>query len=315
MSALEGMFMAWVTFSQGGYTVTVDNTSGAIVSRVPQPGTIGFTYQNPAYTESEPIELLLRDPRVATSPSTQEVGMYSPDVSEEPITYHSTWPGAVPPGTDVVPAVRVGGADPYVGVRAVVPVLVGPGAPSGFYGDVPIAPVASGAAEIDLDNIVGLPVAVATALRALGMARLVWNMIPGWAKVVLIGLGVVAGTTLLIRRLTGGGGEMQPGGGPPGVQVVGSWVANGVRFYRLADGRLAVQNTRGRWKLWRPKKPIVLMPTGATNLRTLLRADAVLNRQARKIANMLNRRAGTRRSARPRTLPPGSPTQIVQRGG
>ena len=81
------------------------------------------------------------------------------------------------------------------------------------------------------------------------------------------------------------------------VQVVGSWVANGVTFYRLADGKLAVQNKKGRWKVWKPKKPIVLYADGASNLKTMLRADRALNKQAKKIAAMLNRRAPRRKSA------------------
>ena len=80
------------------------------------------------------------------------------------------------------------------------------------------------------------------------------------------------------------------------VSVVGTWVANGVTFYRLADGKLAVQNKKGRWKVWKPKKPIVLYADGASNLKTMLRADRALNKQAKKIAAMLNRRAPRRKS-------------------
>ena len=233
-----------------------------------------------------------------------------------PITVHSTWPGPVAPGTEVVRAVPVAprAAPTTVTQPAVV---AGPGSAVGFYGDG-VAPLVGAPSEVDVDNILGLPAAVSEALRALGLARLTWGVIPGWVKVVLIGLGIAAGTTLLVRRLTGGGGPPAGAGMVPGLvgaQFVGSWRANGVTFYRLADGRIAVQNAKGRWKVWRPKRPIVLMPTGAVNLRTLLRADAVLNRQARKIAGMLNRRGGSRRAARPRALPPSAPTQIVQRGG
>jgi len=73
-------------------------------------------------------------------------------------------------------------------------------------------------------------------------------------------------------------------------RVVSSWDANGVIFYRLDDGRLAVQNKHGVWKIWRPKKPIVLFATGAEDLSTLLRADRVLAKQAAKIAKMLRQR-------------------------
>jgi hypothetical protein len=95
------------------------------------------------------------------------------------------------------------------------------------------------------------------------------------------------------------------------VQVVGSWVANGVTFYRLADGKLAVQNKKGRWKVWRPKKPIVLYADGASNLKTMLRADKALNKQAKKIAAMLNRRAPKRRTSKK----DDQPTIIVQGSG
>ena len=89
--------------------------------------------------------------------------------------------------------------------------------------------------------------------------------------------------------------------------VVGSWTANGVTFYRLADGRLAVQNKRGRWKVWRPKKPIVLYASGAKDLNTMLRADRALNTQAKKIAAVLNRRAKPRQ----RAIKAAAPTVIA----
>jgi len=85
-----------------------------------------------------------------------------------------------------------------------------------------------------------------------------------------------------------------------GAHVIGSWNTNpanpelGVTFYRLSDGKLAVQSKKGRWKVWRPKKPIVLFADGAGDLKTMLRADAALNKQAKKIAAFLNRRGKTR---------------------
>jgi len=138
-----------------------------------------------------------------------------------------------------------------------------------------------------------------------------WNSLPAWARSILAGVGIGVGVDLaadipgvpgesFIRRFgdDGSGSALAVQHVTPhlvdghlGAHVVGSWVANGVTFYRLSDGKLAVQNKQGRWKVWRPKKPIVIMPTGAGDLRTLLRADAVLNRQAKRIATMLNRRA------------------------
>jgi len=132
-----------------------------------------------------------------------------------------------------------------------------------------------------------------------------WETIPSWVKTGLTLAGITVGVpfllqdddddTALVPALPGGGAgifiDPQNSG-----QVVGSWEANGVTFYRLWDGRIAVQNKKGRWKVWRPKRPIVIMPTGASNLRTLLKADKVLDRQAKALDTMLRRR--TRRSTR-----------------
>lgn len=143
-----------------------------------------------------------------------------------------------------------------------------------------------------------------------------WNSLPGWVQTILLTIGISRGTSIIMdlvggrERESDGRVPVVPGGPGPGAlpsQVIGSWLANGVVFYRLFDGRLAVKNKHGRWKIWRPKKPIVLMPSGANNLRNILRADAVLNRQAKKIAAMLNRRAPRRPAARP-------PAQVVVAG-
>jgi hypothetical protein len=132
-----------------------------------------------------------------------------------------------------------------------------------------------------------------------------WETIPSWVKTGLTLAGITVGVpfilqdddddTALVPAITGGGGALFIDPQNSG-QVVGSWEANGVTFYRLWDGRIAVQNKKGRWKVWRPKRPIVIMPTGASNLRTLLKADKVLDRQAKALDTMLRRR--TRRSTR-----------------
>jgi len=142
-------------------------------------------------------------------------------------------------------------------------------------------------------------------------ARVAWTSMPGWLRAALVGIGIPVGTMVTIDQAMGfgdggGGSEIVPfdGVGGPlahqtphmvdghlGGHVVGSWIANGVTFYRLSDGKLAVQNKRGRWKTWKPKKPIVLFADGAGDLRTLLRADAAVTRQTKKLAAMINRRA------------------------
>lgn len=88
------------------------------------------------------------------------------------------------------------------------------------------------------------------------------------------------------------------------------WIANGVVFYRILEsGRLAVQNKKGRWRVWKPRRPIVLYADGARDLKTMLRADKALNKQSKKIASMLNRRSGTRKTTKKDTRP-----IIIQRG-
>jgi len=170
----------------------------------------------------------------------------------------------------------------------------------------------------------------ALATRALPVIRqtgpggtIFWSRLPSWLQTALGSVGAAIGIDLLMdlpdafEIIPGGILPASLGGGRNGgaielaaihipgdmaAHIVGTWQANGVTFYRLSDGRLAVQNKKGRWKVWRPKRPIVIMPTGAVDLRTMLRADAVLNKQAKRLAAMLNRRAP--RSKRSKTMPP-----------
>lgn len=90
----------------------------------------------------------------------------------------------------------------------------------------------------------------------------------------------------------------------PQTSVVGSWKAGTVTFYRLANGSIAVQRLNGTWRVFRYRKPIVLYSDGAGNLRTFLRADAALDRQAKQLDKALRRRNGGRRSPRrvPKTI-------------
>ena len=72
--------------------------------------------------------------------------------------------------------------------------------------------------------------------------------------------------------------------------VASSWRANGVVFYRFRNGMLGVQNKHGVWKAWRPKKPVVLFAGGATNLRDMIKADRVIDKQAKSLSKVLRRR-------------------------
>lgn len=179
--------------------------------------------------------------------------------------------------------------------------------------------------------ITGVSLTAAMALLRLAMRGATrvtaahWGALPNWAKSLLVAAGIGIGFTV-VQEIPGAGGgvpfiDILPGGGGPtpseilGVSVVGSWTANGVRFYRLSDGKLAVQNKQGRWKVWKPKKPIVLYATGAADIPTLLRADGALNRQSKKIDKMLRRRAPkarTKSPAKPVGHHHGDGTTIVQ---
>jgi len=195
-----------------------------------------------------------------------------------------------------------------------------------------VTPLEPGADTRDAPQVAGLlelaKQLLLAFMRSPGRVTLaVWNLLPAWAKGALTQVGIVVGTEITVEAF--GGEGFIPGIGLPDLEgtngtapivpftpglpvgpiaptehaapflhnhIVGSWVANGVTFYRLFDGKLAVQNKKGRWKVWRPKKPIVFYATGAVDLKTMLRADAVLNRQAKKIAAMLNRRAPRKRA-------------------
>jgi len=159
-----------------------------------------------------------------------------------------------------------------------------------------------------------------------------WGQLPNWGRVVLSGLGVGVGYELVSQLWEdndvpiegigsiGANGNM-PGGlaqahsphlvdGHLGAHIIGGWVANGVNFYRLSDGKLAVQNKHGKWKVWKPKRPVVLMPGGASDLRTLLRADAIVTKQAKKIKKMLDRR-----TLAPKRAPKEHKTMLLDQHG
>jgi len=170
-----------------------------------------------------------------------------------------------------------------------------------------------------------------------------WNSLPAVARSALTQVGIGVGALIAFNgdipfiTLPGQGNDMVPFIGPPektidilgvgahlpigppmtGVHIVGSWNTNpnnpslGVTFYRLSDGKLAVQNKKGRWKVWKPKRPIVLYADGASNIKTMLRADKALAKQAKKIAAMLNRRA----PKRAKVSKPSTPGIIAVQGG
>ncbi|PCH75931.1 MAG: hypothetical protein COB96_07400 [Planctomycetota bacterium] len=122
--------------------------------------------------------------------------------------------------------------------------------------------------------------------------------VPGWLRTILaaLGLGEIIEIFVDIPDLGdifGGpafGGREDPVTAMVEAMTVSTWDANGVEFHRLSDGRLAVRNKHGVWKIWRPRKPVVLFTTGNANLKDILKADRILQKEAKKISKLLRNR-------------------------
>ena len=196
-------------------------------------------------------------------------------------------------------------------------------------------PTSSAGAPAGVAQVGLIALALRTLLAMVGrggrVTRLAYSRLATWQKFVLQAGGVVIGTVLsneLVDRLMGGdedgvgGAQLQlPAGGVPGLvgplvgqhadiggvhlgaHVIGQWVANGVTFYKLSDGKQAVRRKNGTWRIWKPKKPIVIYADGSSSLKTLLRADAAVTRQAKKLYAMLQRRANPTRRTRKKAEP------------
>lgn len=233
-------------------------------------------------------------------------------------------PGALGPTIDQPPSGPLGGAPPPSpayppGMGPVGPVVVpiGPAYPPGTGPVGPLGPT-------------GGPVTTSSPLQNLeaqipGIGSALVAITQGWdnlnpiekgliiAAVALVGievlgalgaeLGVGAALMTALRAVPilggilgkGGGGATHSGIVPGG--FVAAWKANGVQFYRNSTGMLGVMNKHGRWKQWRPRKPIVLYSTGATNLKTLFRAERALRKQVREISRAVERHTAPRARA------------------
>jgi len=216
------------------------------------------------------------------------------DVSTLRQILDTIWEFAVAGGDPTEPDPISGPGDPIV--------TPGPG------GDDPILPEPPGGQstlptqQMSALSVTAIPVVIAL-LRSLGFqivrfARIPWAAIPGWAQRILVTLGAIEGADFILDLanididLGIGGGDS--GGDPIGKMVeamtVSTWEANGVTFHRLSDGRLATRKKTGVWTIWRPKKPLVIFTTGATDLQTLLKVDKAVQKQAKKIAKVLRNR-------------------------
>jgi len=202
--------------------------------------------------------------------------------------------------------------------------LLGGGLPLPIPGAIAISRLIGGLAGMGAAATVKTAIGAVRAFAgtAVAGARVAWSQLPGPVQTAITMFTGAVGLDLLMDSggddvgLIPAGSLLGPlvpdfgfiggGGGQAELQVtslpsraISTWVANGVTFYRLEDGRLGVINKKGKVKVWRPKKPIVLFAGGAGNLRTMLRADRALDRQAKRIKKMLSRRSPAPRRRAP----------------
>jgi len=114
----------------------------------------------------------------------------------------------------------------------------------------------------------------------------------------------IPGGVDVARRIRGrlpsrrGGGTQgipfSPGGIVPTDSITHTWVANGVPFAQLADGRVMVRRKNGTIKTFRRPRPIVLGRN--PGVRDLVRAD----KKIEALLKMVKKRMPARRTAAPR---------------
>jgi hypothetical protein len=126
----------------------------------------------------------------------------------------------------------------------------------------------------------------------------------GIEALAAVGVEVGVGTALLavLKGIPLLGGLFKGSSGVSGVVPPGftaSWKANGVQFYRNGP-RLGVMNTRGRFKTWTPKKPIVLYSDGTRNLKTLVKATKIIKKELAALQTSITQSESPRRSSGPK---------------
>jgi len=255
---------------------------------VPQPG------------EAPDLSTLITDPSAIDAATVWGAGTSPLDVLDPLNLFHDdqTEPGGLFRGSEDMPhtledeIMSAGGGGIVLAARTVIDII----RRSGAADDVIRIGRSQGGSTSRLRDVwgqlsLGQQQALATAAAAGGLVMSDLLDFP-------FDLGLFGGSGGAAGAVVAGGLVLTPG-----------WVANGVQFYYVSDGRLAVQRKNGSWKYWRPKKPIVLFASGAKDMQTMLRADNALNKQAKRIASMLNRRAPRRKST------PKGPTHTHGAGG
>ena len=145
------------------------------------------------------------------------------------------------------------------------------------------------------------------AAKAAGAAS---KSMPTWLS-RLLGLGMVSGAAYGGTELAemtelplgvGIGGVFPQGGGvggfngkPPSSIVAYTWDTGTAKFYRLIDGKIAVQRKNGVWKIYRPSRHLVISRNPSVN--SLLKADKKIDRMMKALARRAGIRTTTRRKA------------------
>lgn len=161
----------------------------------------------------------------------------------------------------------------------------------------------------------------------------IWNTLPSVVRSALIQVGIGVGALIafngdipfitlpgqgpgtarsegalpMVPQFNDGQIDVQVGRYYDGRIITNTWVANGIQFWATGSGNDRMHHVLkmdGSIKSWKPPRPVVLMPGGAKNIRDLLRADAIVDKQLKKVGAALRRR-------QPRQRKPKGPAQVV----
>lgn len=191
-----------------------------------------------------------------------------------------------------------------------------------------VVPAQVGGAIVPISSLVGRlggtlgQRVTAWAIGAAAGSRLAWGSLPSWLRSAMALIGL-SGATIAIDNATEGPIQIRPfGGGGAGREldiqvgnyydgriITKTWLANGIQFWATgltrADRMHHVLKLDGSIKSWKPPRPVVLMAGGAKNIRDLLRADDIIDKQLRKVKKAIGRRAT------PTPRKPKGPAQVV----
>lgn len=176
--------------------------------------------------------------------------------------------------------------------------------------------------------------------------RQFWDALPGWVRAAVIAAGLsltqididwpfvgdpdsrpfLPDRPVLPAPFIGPPAPLAPGGSMQdtsqirvggywdGRVITNVWLANNILFWATGyQPHLMhwVLRKNGSIKGWKPQVPVVLMPNGAKDLRTLLRADAIVERQMKKYDKVYRRRHPRRA---PRALSASRPMIAIESG-